>query len=72
MIEFTYLLIGSIIFYGTFILAVEILREIRNKKYELADVRDTDERQIAGEETSEVALDYLQLAKRPGSPRETR
>jgi|TARA_R110001583_G_scaffold6124_4_gene31875 hypothetical protein len=72
MIEFTYLLIGSIIFYGTFTLAVEILREIRNKKHELADVRDTDERQIAGEETSEVALDYLQLAKRPGSPRETR
>ena len=72
MIEFTYLLIGSIIFYGIFTLAVEILQDIRNKKYELADVRDTEERQIAGEETSEVALDYLQLAKRSGSPRETR
>ena len=72
MIEFIYLLIGSFIFYSIFVLAVEILQDIRNKKYELADVRDTEERQIAGEETSEVALDYLQLAKRSGSPRETR
>jgi len=72
MIEFIYLLIGSFIFYSIFALAVEILHDIRNKKYELADVRDAEERQIAGEETSEVALDYLQLAKRSGSPRETR
>jgi len=72
MIEFAYLVIGSIIFYSDFTLVVEILHDIRNKKYELADARDTEERQIAGEETSEVALDYLQLAKRSGSPRETR
>jgi len=72
MIEFAYLVIGSIIFYSVFTLVVEILHDIRNKKYELADARDTEERQIAGEETSEVALDYLQLAKRSGSPRETR
>jgi len=71
MIEFAYLVIGSIIFYSVFTLVVEILHDIRNKKYELADARDTEERQIAGEETSEVALDYLQLAKRSGSPRET-
>ena len=72
MIEFTYLLIGSIIFYSIFVLAVEILHDIRNKKYELADARDTEERQIAGEETSEVALDYLQIAKRSGGTREAR
>ena len=72
MIEFAYLLIGSVLFYNIFALGVDILHDIRNKKYELADVRDTEERQIAGEETSEVALDYLQLAKRSGSPRETR
>lgn len=72
MIEFAYLVIGSMIFYSVFTLVVEILHDIRNKKYELADARDTEERQIAGEETSEVALDYLQLAKRSGSPRETR
>ena len=72
MIEFAYLVIGSIIFYSVFTLVVEILHDISNKKYELADARDTEERQIAGEETSEVALDYLQLAKRSGSPRETR
>ena len=72
MIEFAYLVIGSIIFYSVFTLVVEILHDIRNIKYELADARDTEERQIAGEETSEVALDYLQLAKRSGSPRETR
>jgi hypothetical protein len=72
MIEFAYLLIGSVLFYNIFALGVDILHDIRNKKYELADARDTEERQIAGEETSEVALDYLQLAKRSGSPRETR
>ena len=72
MIEFAYLLIGSVLFYNIFAWGVDILHDIRNKKYELADARDTEERQIAGEETSEVALDYLQLAKRSGSPRETR
>ena len=72
MIEFAYLLIGSVLFYNIFALGVDILHDIRNKKYELADARDTEERQIAGEETSEVALDYLQIAKRSGGTREAR
>ncbi len=32
---------------------------IKNKKYIIEDDRDTDEKIIAGEDTSEVALNYL-------------
>ena len=63
MIEFLYLLIGSIIFYGIFDMIVEVLRDIIDKKHELADARDTDERAIAGEDTSEVAKNYLEIVE---------
>jgi|TARA_R110002020_G_scaffold452598_1_gene667048 hypothetical protein len=61
MIElFTYLLIGSVVAYGVFTILVELLDEIRYMR--IKDDRDTEEKVIAGEETSEVALDYLKIA----------
>jgi len=61
MIElFTYLLIGSVVAYGVFTILVELLDEIRYIRID--DDRDTEEKVIAGEETSEVALDYLKIA----------
>jgi hypothetical protein len=32
---------------------------IKNKNYIIEDDRDTDEKRIAGEDTSEIALNYL-------------
>jgi len=61
MIElFTYLLIGSVVAYGVFTILVELLDEIRYMR--IKDDRDTEEKAIAGEDTSEVALDYLRIA----------
>ena len=61
MIElFTYLLIGSVVAYGVFTILLELLDEIRYMR--IKDDRDTEEKVIAGEETSEVALDYLKIA----------
>ncbi len=57
---FTYLLIGSIVSYGIFTLLMELSHEIRYVRID--DDRDTDEKRIAGEETSEVALNYLKIA----------
>ena len=60
---FTYLLIGSVIAYGVFTILVELSDELRYIHQEKRkDDRDADERRIAGEETSEVALDYLKIA----------
>tara|TARA_R110000765_G_scaffold190459_2_gene295728 strand:- start:1561 stop:1770 length:210 start_codon:yes stop_codon:yes gene_type:complete len=64
MIEITYLLIGSLIFYGIIYLTAETLKELKSRKYDLIEPRNTEERQIAGEETSEVALNYLQSAEK--------
>jgi hypothetical protein len=60
---FTYLLIGSVIAYGVFTILVELSDELRYIHQEKRkDDRDADEKRIAGEETSEVALDYLKIA----------
>jgi len=57
---FTYLLIGSVVAYGVFTILMELSDEIRYVRIE--DDRDTEEKVIAGEETSEVALNYLKIA----------
>ena len=57
---FTYLLIGSVVAYGVFTILVELSDEIRYIR--IKDDRDTEEKVIAGEETSEVALNYLKIA----------
>ena len=57
---FTYLLIGSVVAYGVFTILVELSDEI--KYVRINDDRDTEEKVIAGEETSEVALNYLKIA----------
>jgi hypothetical protein len=62
MILFTYLLIGSVVAYGVFTILMELSSEIKYMRIE--DERDTDERQVAGEDTSEVALNYLKAAAR--------
>ena len=63
MTLFAYLLIGSVIAYGVFTILVELSDELRYIHQEKRkDDRDADERRIAGEETSEVALDYLKIA----------
>ena len=60
MTLFAYLLIGSVVAYGVFTILMELSGEIRYVRIE--DDRDTEEKVIAGEETSEVALDYLKIA----------
>ena len=59
MTLFAYLLIGSVVAYGVFTILMELSGEIRYVRIE--DDRDTEEKVIAGEETSEVALDYLKI-----------
>jgi len=58
---FIYLLIGSTISYGVFVILKELSHEIRYIRH-IDDDRDAEERAIAGEETSEVALNYLKIA----------
>lgn len=71
MIElFTYLLIGSVLAYGVFTILVELLDEIRYMR--IKDDRDTEEKVIAGEDTSEVALNYLKMAARIENDNEAR
>jgi hypothetical protein len=70
MTLFAYLLIGSVIAYGVFTILVELSDEIRYVRIE--DDRDTEEKVIAGEDTSEVALNYLKLAARIENDNETR
>jgi hypothetical protein len=60
MTLFAYLLIGSVIAYGVFTILVELSDEIRYVRID--DDRDTEEKVIAGEDTSEVALNYLKIA----------
>ena len=63
MIELlTYVFVGSIVSYGVFTILMELSSEIKYMRIE--DERDTDERQVAGEDTSEVALNYLKAAAR--------
>ena len=70
MTLFAYLLIGSVIAYGVFTIIVELSDEIRYVRID--DDRDTEEKVIAGEDTSEVALNYLKLAARIENDNETR
>ncbi len=71
MIElFTYLLIGSVVAYGVFTILVELSNEI--KYIRTKDYRDTEEKVVAGEDTSEVALNYLKMAARIENDNETR
>jgi len=55
-----YLAVGFAVAYGVFIILMELSQEIRY--ISIDDGRDTEERAIAGEDTSEVALDYLKIA----------
>ena len=60
MTLFAYLLIGSVVAYGVFTILMELSGEIRYVRID--DDRDTEEKVIAGEDTSEVALNYLKIA----------
>jgi hypothetical protein len=59
MSEILFIAIGLSLAYKLFSVIVDIKEEINNKKNKLYDYRDNDEKIIAGEDTSEVALDYL-------------
>jgi hypothetical protein len=58
MIELLYAMIGGALFCGIFRMSKSIFNDTKNKNHEI-DERDTDERRIAGEDTSEIALNYL-------------
>jgi uncharacterized membrane protein len=70
MTLFAYLLIGSVVAYGVFTILMELSGEIRYVRID--DDRDTEEKVIAGEETSEVALNYLKIAASLEDDDETR
>jgi len=55
-----YLIVGSVVAYGVFIMLMELSQEI--KYISIDDDRNTEERAIAGEDTSEVALNYLKIS----------
>lgn len=59
MIEFLFALIGITISFFTLRMSKSIFNDLINKKYAVEDERIKEERAIAGEDTSEVALDYL-------------
>ena len=59
MSEILFIAVGLSLAYKLFSVIVDIKEDISNKKNKLYDYRDNDEKIIAGEDTSEVALDYL-------------
>lgn len=59
MIEFLFALIGITISFSVLRESKSIFNDVINKKYAAEDERIKEERAIAGEDTSEVALDYL-------------
>lgn len=59
MNEILFIAIGVLISYNVFNVAISIFEDIKSRKNYVYDDRDTDEKIIAGEDTSEVALDYL-------------
>lgn len=59
MIEFLFALIGITISFSALRMSKSIFNDLINKKYAVEDERIKEERAIAGEDTSEVALDYL-------------
>ena len=52
-------IIGITISFSIFATSKSIFNDLVNKKYIVEDVRIKEEIAIAGEDTSEVALDYL-------------
>ena len=59
MIEFIFTVIAAALFYVIFMTTTSIINDVKTKKYRIEDNRDTDEKRIAGEDTSEIALNYL-------------
>ena len=59
MSEILFIAVGLSLAYKLFSVIVDIKEDISNKKNKIYDYRDNDEKIIAGEDTSEVALDYL-------------
>jgi len=59
MIELLFAIIGITISFSIFATSKSIFNDLVNKKYIVEDVRIKEEIAIAGEDTSEVALDYL-------------
>ena len=59
MIEFLFALIGITVSFSVLRVSKSIFNDVINKKYAVEDERIKEERAIAGEDTSEVALDYL-------------
>lgn len=59
MIELLFAIIGITISFSIFATSKSIFNDLINKKYIVEDERTKEEIAIAGEDTSEVALDYL-------------
>jgi hypothetical protein len=59
MIELLFIIIGITISFSIFTMSKSIFNDLINKKYIVEDERTKEEIAIAGEDTSEVALDYL-------------
>jgi hypothetical protein len=59
MIELLFAIIGITISFSIFATSKSIFNDLVNKKYIVEDGRNKEEIAIAGEDTSEVALDYL-------------
>jgi hypothetical protein len=53
---------GATVFFLVINIIKEITSEVINRRYTIKDDRDTDERRVAGEDTSEVAKKYLKSA----------
>lgn len=65
-----YLIVGSVVAYGVFTILMELTNELKYMRNK--DDRDADEKRIAGEDTSAVALNYLKIAARIENDDETR
>ena len=59
MIEFLFVATGITLSYFIFRVSKSIFNDVVNKKYIVEDARIKEEQAIAGEDTSEVALNYL-------------
>jgi hypothetical protein len=59
MIELLFIIIGITISFSILTMSKSIFNDLINKKYIVEDERTKEEIAIAGEDTSEVALDYL-------------
>lgn len=59
MSEILFIAISILVLYNIFNIAIAAFKDMKLRKNHVYDDRDTDEKRIAGEDTSEVALDYL-------------